>query len=198
MISSLQPARSRFLALLLLIVSVLALCALIAIPAWSLNNHYDQLIENMQNQLEIYQRVATHSDQYQAEYQRLLRQQGQDRRYLQSDTESLATAELQRAVKQVIAGKNGEIISTQVAQTVEEEGFKRVAIRIRMKSTLEDMVAIFHAIESQKPYLFIDDINVRSRQVARRRMPANQELQDALSQLEIDFQLSGYMRGSRS
>ncbi len=198
MISSLQPARSRFLALLLLIVSVLTLCALIAVPAWSLNNHYDQLTENMQSQLEIYQRVATHSDQYQAEYQRLLRQQGQDRRYLQSDTESLATAELQRAVKQVIAGKNGEIISTQVAQTVEEEGFKRVAIRIRMKSTLEDMVAIFHAIESQKPYLFIDDINVRSRQVARRRMPANQELQDALSQLEIDFQLSGYMRGSRS
>ena len=167
-------------------------------PAWSLNNHYDELISSMQNQLEIYRRVATHSDQYQAEYQRLVRLQAQDRRYLQSDTESLATAELQRAVKLVIAGKHGEIISTQVTQTTEEEGFKRVAIRIRMKSTLEDMVEIFHAIESQKPYLFIGDINVRSRQVSRRRMPANQELQDALSQLDIDFQLSGYMRGGKS
>jgi len=196
MISRLQPAHSRFFALLLLISSLTVLVSAIAVPAWSLNHHYDELIASMQNQLEIYQRVATHSDQYQAEYQRLVKLQGQDRRYLQSDTESLATAELQRAAKQVIEGKKGEILSTQVTQTTEQEGFKRVAIRIRMKSTLEDMVMIFHAIESQKPYLFIDDINVRSRQVARRRMPTNQDLQDALSQLEIDFQLSGYMRGS--
>lgn len=198
MMSRTQSLRSRFIALLLLVIGLMALFAAFALPAWSLNNHYDELIASMQNQLEIYRRVTTHSDQYQAEYQRLVRLQAQDRRYLRSDTESLATAELQQAVKQVIAGKNGEIISTQVTPSKDEEGFKRVAIRIRMKSTLEDMVKIFHAIESQKPYLFIDDVNVRSRQVSRRRMPANQDLQEALSQLEIDFQLAGYMRGGRS
>jgi general secretion pathway protein M len=194
-ISQLTRRQSRTLAVTLLLLLVAILIAAIAVPAWTMNRHYDELISSMSSQLEIYKRVATHSDEYQAEYQRLVKFQQQDRRYLQSATESLATAELQRIVKQVAAGKSGQILSTQVMQATEEEGFKRVAIRLRMKSTLEDMISIFHALESNKPYLFVDEVNVRSRQVARRRLPANKDLEAAMSLLDIDFQLSGYLRG---
>lgn len=197
MISRLTRSQSRSLAIALLLLLLTVLIAAIAVPAWSMNRHYDELISGMTNQLEIYKRVATHSDEYQAEYQRLIRFQQQDRRYLQSATESLATAELQRIVKQVATGKKGEILSTQVLQTKVEEGFKRVVIRLRMKSTLEDMLSIFHSLESNEPYLFIDEVIIRSRQVARRRMPANKDLEQALSMLDIDFQLSGYMRGEK-
>jgi len=67
-----------------------------------------------------------------------------------------------------------------------------------MKSTLEDMVKIFHALETRKPYLFLEDVTVRSRQVARRRLPSNASIDEAMSQLDIDFKLSGYMRGGQS
>jgi general secretion pathway protein M len=198
MIANLNRRHRRLLALLLLIVALVLIVAAIALPALTMNSHYDELIRSMNDQLEVYQRVAQHGDQYQAKYQQLQRFQQQDRRYLQSNTESLATAELQRIVKQVIAGHQGEILSTQVMKMGEEQGFRRVSIRIRMKSTLEDMVQIFHALESRKPYLFLQNITVRSRQVARRRLPANEAIKKAMSQLDVDFQLSGYMRGNQS
>ena len=197
MILGMSRRQSRLLAALLLLLLVALLIGGIAIPVWSMNRHYDELITGMSDQLEIYKRVATHSDEYQAEYQGLVRLQQQDKRYLQGATESLATAELQRTVKQVAGGRNGDVISTQVVQTAEEEGFTKVAIRIRMKSTLEDMVAIFHSLESGKPYLFVDDVTIRSRPVARRRLSAFKDLNQALSVLDIDFRLSGYMRGER-
>lgn len=197
MISGLNRRQSRTLAVALLIILLVLLISAIAVPVWSMNRHYDELISGMTNQLDIYKRVATHSDDYKAEYQRLVRFQQQDKRYLQSATESLATAELQRIVKQIAASRKGEILSTQVLQTTVEEGFNKVVIRIRMKSTLEDMLVIFHSLESNKPFLFVDDVIIRSRQVARRRMPANKDLSMALSLLDIDFQLSGYMRGEK-
>jgi general secretion pathway protein M len=198
MIAGRNRQQSRLLALLLFVVTLVMVIAAIALPALAMNRHYDELIEGMNNQLEVYRRVARHSDQYQTKYQRLQRIRQQDRRYLRSDTESLATAELQRIVKQIIAGNKGEILSTQVMRTSEEQGFKRVAIRMRMKSTLEEMVKILHALETEQPYLFIENVTVRSRQVARRRLPSNKAIDEAMSQLDIDFQLSGYMRGGKS
>ncbi len=195
MIAHLDRSRSRLLALLLFIATLLLVVASVAVPVVEINRHYDELIDGMRDQLVVYKRVARNSKQYQARFQQLLRLQRQDRRYLKSDTESLATAELQSIVKQVIAGNQGEILSTQVSRSTEEQGFKRISIRIRMKSTLEDMVKIFHALESNKPYLFVENVTVRSRQVARRRLPANKAIEEAMSQLDIDFQLSGYMRG---
>jgi general secretion pathway protein M len=198
MIAGRNRQQSRLLALLLFVVTLVMVVAAITLPALAMNRHYDELIEGMNNQLEVYRRVARHSDQYQTKYQRLQRIRQQDRRYLRSDTESLATAELQRIVKQIIAGNKGEILSTQVMRTSEEQGFKRVAIRMRMKSTLEEMVKILHALETEQPYLFIENVTVRSRQVARRRLPSNKAIDKAMSQLDIDFQLSGYMRGGKS
>jgi len=198
MISRLDRRQSRLLALLLFNLALALAVAAIVLPALLMNRHFDELIEAMQDQLEVYQRVARHSDQYQVKYQQLQRARQQDRRYLQSDTESLAIAELQRIVKRMIAGNQGEILSTQVMQTTEEQGFTRVSIRIRMKSRLEEMVKIFHAMESGKPYLFLEDVIIRSRQVARRRLPSNKTIEEAMAQLDIDFQLAGYMRTDSS
>lgn len=198
MIARLARRQSRMLALLLFIVVLVLLLAATALPAIVVNNHYDVLIDEMGKQLATYQRVARHSEQYRSEYRQLQHLQQRDRRYLQSGSESLATAELQRIAKQIITGNQGEILSTQVMQTGEEQGFKRVKIRIRMKSRLEEMVKIFHALESQKPYLFLENISVRSRQMSRRRLPSNKAIEEAMSQLDIDFQLFGYMRASQS
>ena len=195
MMARLERRQSRLLALVLFFVTLALLVAAVAIPVLAANRHYDELIEGMNNQLQIYQRVARHSDQYQAAYAQLERQQRNDRRYLKSGTESLATAELQRAVKQVISRNKGEVLSAQVVRSTEEEGFKRIAVRIRMKSSLEDMIKSLHTLETKTPYLFIDAITVRSRNVARRRLPSTKALEKAIALLDIDLQLSGYMRG---
>lgn len=192
-----NPQR-RLLAVLLLLAVIAILVAAIAIPAYSMNRHYDETISSMLNQRAIYQRVADQSEQYQAEFQRLAASRNRDKRYLTSANESLATAELQRKIKQLTdGGKKGDVLSTQVLQTTEEEGFNRVVIRVRMKSTLEDLVSTLYALESQTPYLFVSNLTIRSRQVARRRLPSTEELNKALQLMDVDFQLSGYMRGEK-
>ncbi len=195
MIGQLESRHSRLLALVLFLVVLVLLVAAVAIPVLAANRHYDELIEGMQNQSQIYQRVSRHSQQYERAYSLLQRKQRSDRRYLKSNTESLATAELQRTVKQVISKNRGEILSAQVIRSTEEEGFKRISVRIRMKSTLEDLVQTFYALETNKPYLFVDNLTIRSRNVARRRVRGNKLIENAIAQLDVDFQLSGYMRG---
>ena len=94
-----NPQR-RLLAVLLLLAVIFVLVAAIAIPAYSMNRHYDETISSLLNQRDIYQRVADQSEQYEAEFQRLAKSQRRDKRYLKSANESLATAELQRKIKQ--------------------------------------------------------------------------------------------------
>jgi hypothetical protein len=63
-----------------------------------------------------------------------------------------------------------------------------------MKSTLENSVSIFHKLESEKPFLFVDEIVIRSRPIARRRLPASKKIKPTLELLDIDFELVGYMK----
>ncbi len=197
MMVELQGRQSRMLALLLLFALFVLLVACIAVPAMAMNRHYDNQIQGMLDQLQVYQRVARNRDRYERAYEQLQRKQDQDRRYLQSNTESLATAELQRSVKLVITKNKGEILSLQVIRSTEEEGFVRVTVRIRMKTNLEAMLKTFHALETSKPYLIVDDVSVRSRNMARRRIPSAKAIEEAVALLDIDFQVSGYMRGEK-
>ncbi|MBV2092554.1 MAG: type II secretion system protein M [Candidatus Thiodiazotropha sp. (ex Ctena orbiculata)] len=198
MIDSLTPTQSRLLALGLLLFLVGVSLFAVIYPVWTLNSHYDETISNHQHQIQLYQRIYSQADHYQSEEARLKRLRQSDRRYLQSKTDSLAKAELQRRVKGVVSSNKGEILSTQIISNDQEDGFSRVAIRVRMKSTLENSVSIFQKLESEKPFLFVDEIVIRSRPIARRRLPANKKIQQRLELLDIDFKLVGYMKGQDS
>ncbi|MCU7890939.1 MAG: type II secretion system protein M [Candidatus Thiodiazotropha sp. (ex Ustalcina ferruginea)] len=198
MLSSLTPIQSRIVASAILLLLFLIILVAAIYPVWSLNATYDEQISDDQHQIKIYQRIASQDNQYQQEFSNLKRNQQTDRRYLQSNTDSLAKAELQRRMKLVAAKKNGEIISTQAVQVTQEEDLNRVAIRVRMKSTLENMKAILHQLETEKPYLFVENIMVRSRHVTRRRLPKTKEITKAISMLDVEFLLSGYLKRGES
>jgi general secretion pathway protein M len=194
MFSSVTPRQSRALAVSILILLVVIVTLLAIYPAWSLNGEYDVQIEDIQFQIERYQRIAGQDDRYQVEFNTLKRRQQSDMRYLQSKTDLLANAELQRRIKQVVATAQGRIISSQTAQISQEEVLSKVAIRVRMKSTLENPVKIFHQIETQKPYLFIENISLRSRHLPRRRLPTNKKIENEIKQLDLEFLVIGYIK----
>jgi general secretion pathway protein M len=195
---SLTSKQSKILALSFLVVLVVAILLAVLYPIWFLNRHYNEQISEHQHQIHLYQRISSQAEHYQSEASRLKRIRQSDRRYLQSETDSLAKAELQRRVKQVVSSGKGEILSTQIVDSGQEDGFRRVAIRVRMKSTLQDSVSIFHKLESGKPYLFVEEITIRSRPVARRRLPATKEILQALELLDIDFQIVSHMKSPGS
>ncbi|PVV10386.1 MAG: hypothetical protein B6D82_12515 [gamma proteobacterium symbiont of Ctena orbiculata] len=198
MLSSLTPRQSRALAGTILLLLVAALLILLIYPVWSMNKRYEGQIEDTQFQTQRYRRIAVQDDRYQLEFNKLKLNQKSDLRYLQSKTDSLANAELQRKIKQVVSAGRGEIISTQTVQVSQDEMLRGVAIRVRMKSTLENLTKILHQLETQKPYLFIDNITLRSRNLARRRLPNKQQLTEAIRVLELDFLVVGYLKSGDS
>ncbi|MEW8561508.1 MAG: type II secretion system protein GspM, partial [Candidatus Thiodiazotropha sp.] len=116
MLSSLTPRQSRALAGTILLLLVAALLILLIYPVWSMNKRYEGQIEDTQFQTQRYRRIAVQDDRYQLEFNKLKLNQKSDLRYLQSKTDSLANAELQRKIKQVVSAGRGEIISTQTVQ----------------------------------------------------------------------------------
>ena len=109
-------------------------------------------------------------------------------RYLTTDNESLAAAELQRVVKRIVTAHQAEVLSTQIVPPVQEQGFTRVALRVRMRGTLESAVAVFYSIETDKLFLFLDNVSVRAlgSRYQQRMVPTRQSL-------DMDFELVGYM-----
>ncbi|MES9971170.1 MAG: type II secretion system protein GspM [Candidatus Thiodiazotropha sp.] len=196
MFASLTPMQSRILATAILLLLLFAVLFSAIYPVWTMNAEYNAQIEDAQFQIQRYQRIAMQDDRYQQEFSQLKRGQQSDLRYLQSKTDSLANAELQRRIKKVAAAGRGEIISTQTVQIAQEEMLKKVAIRVRMKSTLENLKTMLHQLETQKPYLFVENINLRSRHLPRRRLPKTKDIVKAIRTLDLEFLLVGYIKSS--
>lgn len=194
MLSSMSPRQSRALAATILLLLLALPLVLLILPVWSMNREYDAKIEDTRFQIQRYQQIAGQDDHYQLEFNNLKRNQQSDMRYLQSKTDLLANAELQRRINQIVAASGGEIVSTQTVQISQEEMLNKIAIRVRMKTTLENLVQILHKIETQKPFLFVDDISLRSRQLPRRRLPTNKEIEVEIRKLDLELLVFGYIK----
>ncbi|MET0062626.1 MAG: type II secretion system protein GspM [Candidatus Thiodiazotropha endolucinida] len=194
MLSSLNPRQSRVFAVSILLFLLVVVLLLALYPVWSTNTVFNERIEDTQFQIQRYQQIAKQEQRYQLEFNKLKRVQQTDSRYLQSNTDSLANAELQRRIKKVVAAGQGEIVSTQTAQISREEILNKVAIRVRMRSALENLKQILHQLETQKPYLFIENISLRSRHIPRRRLPKTKQIEKQIRMLDLEFLVVGYIK----
>ncbi len=183
--------QQRAAALLLLLLVVGGVLAALILPVWSANARYTETLADMSDRLERLQRVAATRDGLQSRYTDLQRQQGQDVYYLQSESEALATAELQRIAKQGITDNGGLLLSTQVISSQVEEGFTRATIRVRMRGSLEAVVKALYGFETGTPLLFLDNLSMRGTP----GMPLSRlRRQSTLrTDMNVDFELSGYL-----
>jgi len=187
---AMNPLLSRALAVLILILLITLVLAITVVPVWSANRHYQDNIDGMEGRLEQLQRAAAISASLKPQHERLLRWQADSTHFLKSNSDTLAGAELQRHVKRV-AGVNGaEILSTQILPPRQEETFTLVSIKVRMRTTLDKLVPVFHTLETGEPYLFLDKISVHGRLVGRRKLNRASGPQRVL---DVDFELTGYL-----
>ncbi len=189
---ALSPARRRALAVAILALAVGLSVAATAWPIWSAHRYYDETIDRMRLRLAQLQRAAALGAGLEQHYQQLRRTQSRTGQYLESESVALAAAELQRVVKSVATARRAEVLSTQIVPAAYEESFTRVALKVRMRATLEALVQVFHALETGEPLLFLDDVSIRGRGGVHGRLA----LTTPEEVLDVDFQLVGYMRNS--
>lgn len=186
MIDSLTERQRQILALAILALLIAIMVALTVVPLWAANRHYHNSIDGLDGRLEILQRAAAAGDGLRSQHEQLKRSLASNRHYLKSTSEALAAADLQGIVKRIASAKSMEVLSTQILPVTEESEFTRIALKVRMRGTLDNLLKVFYALETGQPYLFLDNVSVRSRGQRRHKVNTGQLL-------DVDFDLIGYM-----
>jgi hypothetical protein len=154
------PARQRLLALGILLIGLAALVGALVVPVLLLHRHYDLAIEDLGDKLTRYRRVAAQAPELRTALDAVRTRDGR-KFYLRNTATNLAAAELQELVKAAIENNGGRITTSQNTTARDDGRFKQVGVNVQFFATTPALQKILAAIETQQPYLVVDNIAVR-------------------------------------
>ncbi len=117
-----------------------------------------------------------------------------------TDDPSVAAAELQSRVSGIVKRGRGDLLSIQILRGQEEGPLQTVPVRVQFSADLDAVMDVFYELESARPYLFIDNLQVRTGRVPRRLRAARGQPAGApvVEQLFVVCDVYGYVRGGRT
>jgi general secretion pathway protein M len=195
----------RLIAVALLLLVLLALYNLIDRLIIAQYRHYRTNIEQQQSHLEKLNKIRAQRPALEAEIQKLREDSSGDVYYLEQSTPTLAATNLQQQIKSTVESHGGNLVSTQILPVATEGIFSKVAIRVQMTGDTEALQKVVYDLESAKPWLFIDNLQIRARPARRTRRSRTRTARTARRplpsapkkvQLTTRFELVGYMPGA--
>lgn len=187
------PWIGRLAAVLLLIVAIEAVYLLVVEPIVVGYRQTDQAIEDVDDQLLHYRRLAAMRPVLVDQLDQLAAEQSSGTFYLNGGTDALAAAGLQDRVSGLVGGKGGVLRSIQPMAGVDERGFRRITVRIEMTATIEALFETIYALEAGMPVLFVENLDIHSRFARRRSSKDGAQVAPDAPLLVVAFDLSGYM-----
>lgn len=187
--TALSPLVSRSLAVAILVAALAALWVLLVAPVTEKFEGYGRSISHSRELLVRHLQIAAQRARLERELEELRRAQSSTGRFLEGGGIELVAAEAQNKVKNLIDANGATLQSTQILPAQEKDNFRKLTIRVTMSADTEALQRIFHALETANPYLFLDNIDIRSR---RRRARRGRSVSQG--ELQIRFDLYGYMR----
>lgn len=182
-------SRERWIALGLLAFSTLLLYVVVVGPLIDLAHEYSNSVEELEFRLARYRKVAAEKGYWTRHMEEIKQNSSVSEQYISRDTAALASADLQSLIKETVNTSGGELISTQVTPEQQEDQLTRISVRVRMNGSTRVLRDVLHAIESAKPLLWVDNVNLRPI-----RMPLRPGQKGSADRLSIDFEVVGYMR----
>ncbi len=191
MISELTPVRSRMLAVGLLIAVALGSYGFVVAPLAGRYQAFEDDIAELAARVSHLRRIASAGAMTEDRLAALKRAQPAGDYYLTSTKRALASAELQRHVKEIVNARGCQLVSSQVMSSEPEEGFGSVAVKVHMRGNIAGLQEVLHRLEGGKPATFIDDLSVSV--THRRRVPSRSP--QGQMPLNIQFKVTAYGRG---
>lgn len=189
MIAALTDKRRQQLAIVTLVGALTLLFSVTVLPIWSANASRQESIDLLQHRLARLQRVIDADASLRPRLERLKRAQVNDGHYLRGETETVAAAELQRLVKSITGRRRVNVASTQILAASEEQGFVRIALKVRLRGPLTGLIESIHDMETHKTFLFLDELVLRDS--TRRRAAAA----TAATPFDAELEVAAYMVG---
>lgn len=183
--------RDRWLAVGILIIVLILGYIFIMMPLLAIADEYQQDIDDLEFKIARFDRIAIQKDDVLKRVEDIKKRQLKNNNIIPKKAESLASADLQQLVKSTVTSAGGVLTSTQVLPGREQDDFQRIAIKVRMTVDVELLRTVLHEIESAKPMLFIEHLNIRGIKGRRNRKTRKIEVSD---QLNVSFEFVGYMR----
>jgi len=178
----------------LLLALLAALFLGVAMPLMDRYGVYRAEIDRMSGQYERFARVVASRPALEAQLKTAQKEDTSKGLYLAEQTEVLAATDLQSRVKKIIESTGGTLQSIQNLRPAGDEPFQRVAIKVKMTGDTRSLQRILHAIASEQPLMFTDDLQVQARQVRRKERVDGKRVVRVETKLTVTFDLFGYMR----
>lgn len=181
-----NPARSRQLAVGLLVAAALAVFAAVAIPVWMLHRHYDSAIAQDRDMLARYRRIAAARPLLTRELD-AMRARDPRKFFLRSGGAALSAAEVQEVLRSLVESSGGRLISMQAPASKDDGHYRQVTVNAQVTANIFALRKILFAIESGTPFLFIDNLLVRT------QVPGNfKPSPGAEPDMFVSFEIYGY------
>lgn len=185
-LATLPPQQSRRLAIGLLLGAIVAIIAIVAIPLWMMHRHYDAALAENADKLERYRRLAGTRPQV-AKQLEAMRAKDTQRFFLRSGAASLSAAQASEVLRALIEQQGGRLVTMGAPVSKDEGRHRLVTVNVQLIANIFALRKIFYALETATPYLFIDNLTVRTQVAPGHRLTPGQE-----PEMFVNFDVSGY------
>lgn len=182
----LTSKQSKAAALALLAAALLLVIGAVAVPLWLLHRHYDVAIDDATSRLERYYRIASMREGLQKKIAEIKVLKANNH-FLKSSSPALAAAEIQEQAKNIVETSGGKLNSIQILPHKDEGEYRQISVTLQLTATLTAIKGMLHTLESSRPYLFIDNLSMRSPILTVSRNSPTVE-----TELNCQFDLTGY------
>jgi general secretion pathway protein M len=183
-IAKLSPARQRLLAIALLVAAVVLVASALLVPLLLLHKHYDDTIAGLSDRLERYARVAAQAPEYRKALDAMRERDGR-RFFLKNAAPNLAGAELQELVRAAIESNGGRITTSQNQGPKDEGRFRQITVTVQFFASTPALQKVLYALESQPPYLLVENMTLRPLNAFRGFRPAPGQEPEINVQLDV-------------
>lgn len=191
----LSPPRQRMLAVgILVIVAVVVLGALLG-PVVLLHRHYSTAIDDLTDRVERYRRVAAQAPELRRALDVLKEKDGR-RFFLRNTAPNLASAELADLVRSAIENNGGRITTSQNPGPRDEGPFRQLTVNVQFFATTPALAKILQALDTQMPYLIVDNLSIRPLNAFRGFKPAAG--QEPENNVQMDVSALAYPEQARA
>ncbi|HKJ18046.1 MAG TPA: type II secretion system protein GspM [Xanthomonadales bacterium] len=190
-----EQGNSRLTAILLFAIVVI-LVYLLAFH-WFILRHveYSSEISDLEDQLGRFTRVAAMKDVYDERLRELQSNRSDQNLFLEEGGFNEAAAAMSERLGQAVdarANNSCQIVSRQPVRPRVQERYEKVTVNVRMRCGIEDVNSILYWLETSVPLIIIEEMTIVKPR-ARRSSRRNQQQQDT-GQLDVRFNMSGYLR----
>jgi general secretion pathway protein M len=175
---------SRLAAVVLLIALFAVLYGTVVRPINSAFQSRDQEIQQSLDLLQRFQGEDFDTASLEQRRERLKREAQVGSGLLRGATPAIAAAALQQFIGTAVQAERGTLRSVQILPPADRDGFRRVALRAQVDLTSTALRNLLYRIETSRPFLFVNNLDVRpGQQIAR----TNQGENDPVLAVRFDF-----------